>query len=127
MVLDQLAFGPTWNKPRNAFREALSRAATFAVGTIDDQIVAYEWADTFGDHAHLTRLATHPDYQGGGIGTQLLHYSLEKLGELQVKIVTLNTQQDNLRSQELYRRFGFRNTHQEIGVYVKTLKNGSQA
>jgi ribosomal-protein-alanine N-acetyltransferase len=121
LTLDQLAFGPMWNKPRTTFRDALSRAATFTVGLIDDRIIAYEWADQFGDHAHLTRLAIHPDYQGVGIGTQLLHHALGQLVELEIKLVTLNTQQDNLRSQELYQRFSFHKTNQAVGVYVKTL------
>jgi len=121
LQLDQLAFGPMWQKPKTAFREALSRAASFAVGVIDDTIVAYEWCDQHGERAHLTRLATHPDYQGEGIGTQLLHYTLQTMANFNVSVVSLNTQTDNLRSQELYERFGFKRTEEEIGVYWKEL------
>lgn len=121
LALDELAFGPMWHKPRTAFREALSRAVSFAVGVIGDELVAYEWCDQFGDRAHLTRLATHPDYEGMGIGTQILHYALQTLTQFNVKVVSLNTQKNNLRSQELYQRFGFKRTPEEIGVYWKEL------
>ncbi len=122
LALDRLAFGQMWHKPKTSFREALSRAVSFAVGTIDNTLVAYEWCDQFDDdRAHLTRLATHPDYQGVGIGAQLLHYTLQVMINFNVNVISLNTQENNIRSQELYQRFGFKQTTEETGVYQKTL------
>ena len=121
MALDRLAFGPIWQKPKSAFEEAIRQAISFAVGEIDDQVVAYEWCDQYEERAHLTRLATHPDYQGEGIGTLLLHYTLQTMLHLNINVVSLNTQVSNLRSQELYKRFGFKQTAEEAGVFRKVL------
>ena len=121
LELDRLAFGAMWHKPKTAFREAMSRAVSFAVGVIDGALIAYEWCDQYGDRAHLTRLATHPDYAGLGIGSQILHYALQTLSRFNVNVVSLNTQKNNLRSQELYQRFGFKRIPGEIEVYRKAL------
>lgn len=121
LTLDRLAFRQMWHKPKTAFREALTRALSFAVGTIDETLVGYEWCDQFDDRVHLTRLAIHPDYQGIGIGTQLLHYTLRTVMSLNINVISLNTQKNNLRSRELYRRFGFKQMPEETGVYWKTL------
>lgn len=121
LALDRMAFGPTWRKPRHSFREALGHAVSFNVGTIDGEIIAYEWCDQFGEHGHLTRLATHPRYQRQGIGAQMLHQAMQTLIERGVQTITLNTQTDNLPSQRLYRRFGFTETTQVVDVLVKML------
>lgn len=122
LELDQVVFGPTWRKPRGTFREALGRAVSFSVGQIGEQIVAYEWCDRFNTHAHLTRLATHPDYRRQGIAGQLLAHTIQFLLDRQIKTISLNTQTNNLTSQRLYQRFGFKSTHQIIDVYQKDLK-----
>jgi len=120
--LDELVFGSTWHKPKSAFREAIQRAPIFIVGHIDNTLIAYIWCDQRGDHGHhLTRIGTHPDYQGQGIGAQLLRYALDNAQKMAIKTVSLNTQESNLRSRELYRRFGFEEIHQNVGVYRKQL------
>ncbi len=119
--LDELVFGSTWHKPKSAFKEAIQRAPIFIVGQINNLPIAYAWCDRKKDHGHLTRIGTHPDYQGQGIGAQLLHYVLDNAQKTAIKTVSLNTQKSNLRSQELYRRFGFEEINQDVGMYRKKL------
>jgi len=121
LVLDQLAFGELWQKPRTTFREALGRAVLFSVGMVGDALAAYVWCDGYADHAHLTRLATHPAYQGQGIGARMLHHALQTLVNRGVRTVSLNTQTTNRPSLELYRRFGFRSTSVVTEVFQKIL------
>jgi ribosomal-protein-alanine N-acetyltransferase len=104
------------------FREALARADSFAVALIDNRIVAYEWCEVYEQHAHLTRLAVHPDFQGRGIGAQLLHHAIIEALERGANLITLNTQEKNDRSQALYRRFGFVSTHERLPIMWKDLK-----
>lgn len=121
LALDHLVFGPTWRKPFVTFREAMARAAAFTVGFLDGRLVAYTWWDRFDAHAHLTRLATHPDFQGQGIGATLLLHTMQDIVATNIKTISLNTQMDNERSQNLYRRFGFRATPHVINVYQKNI------
>ncbi|MFQ5613895.1 MAG: GNAT family N-acetyltransferase [Anaerolineae bacterium] len=121
LELDKLAFDPTWHKPGTNLYEALSRAISFAVVEMNDHLVGYEWSEKFGPHGHLTRLATHPQYQGRGIGARLLAQALRDLVEAGAEQITLNTQETNVRSQRLYRRYGFEDTGQRIAVLQKAL------
>jgi ribosomal-protein-alanine N-acetyltransferase len=76
----------------------------------------------YGRQAHLTRLAVHPDYQGQGLGAQLLYRAITDALGRGCSLITLNTQENNYRSQALYQRFGFVYTRQRIPVLWKTLE-----
>jgi ribosomal-protein-alanine N-acetyltransferase len=120
-LLDELAFDHIWHKPFSNFREALAKADSFAVALVEGQIVAYEWCEVYGQHAHLTRLAVHPAYQGRGIGAQLLYQAISDVLEHGANLITLNTQENNARSQALYKRFGFMDTPERIPILQKKL------
>ncbi len=85
-------------------------------------MVAYEWCEIYKEHAHLTRLAVHPDYQGQGIGAQLLYQAITDALAAGANLMTLNTQENNRRSRALYERFGFVDTRQRIPVLWKDLR-----
>ncbi len=122
LALDALTFEHIWRKSAGKFSEALASADSFMVAEVAGRIVGYEWCEIYGQHAHLTRLAVHPGYQGHGIGTQLLHWAITDALARGVNQVTLNTQEDNYRSHSLYRRFGFVNTGQRMPILWKDLK-----
>jgi ribosomal protein S18 acetylase RimI-like enzyme len=92
------------------------------VALVDNQIIAYEWCERHGQHAHLTRLAVHPDYQGRGIGAQLLYQAITDALARGANIITLNTQEHNYRSRALYERFGFVDTKKRMPVLWKDLR-----
>lgn len=121
LALDKLAFGNIWHKTPGNFSEALAGAVSFTVALIDGQIVAYEWCEIYKEHAHLTRLAVHPHYQGRGLGAQLLHRAITDALAAGADLITLNTQEDNRRSHALYKRFGFVDTKQRMPVMWKDL------
>jgi ribosomal-protein-alanine N-acetyltransferase len=122
MALDRLAFDRIWHKSIRNLNEALARASSFTVASLDGRIVAYEWCEIYGQQAHLTRLAVHPDYQGRGIGTQLLYQAIVDAIEAGAELISLNTQEDNHRSRALYRRYGFVDTKRRMPVLCKELK-----
>ncbi len=121
LTLDRLAFSHIWHKSFGNLSEALAKAASFAVALVDEQIVAYEWCEIYKEHAHLTRLAVHPDYQGHGIGAQLLYQAIIDALDEGADLITLNTQEENHRSRALYERFGFVDTKQRMPVLWKDL------
>ncbi len=123
LALDQQTFTGIWHKSLGNLNQALAQAASFSVALIDDQIVAYEWCEIYKEHAHLTRLAVHPNYQGQGIGGQLLHQAITDALTEGADIITLNTQATNQRSQGLYKRFGFVDTKQRMPVLRKLVSS----
>ncbi len=121
LTLDELAFDALWRKTKVNFSEALARAVSFVVAEMDGQIVGYEWCEIYRKHAHLARLAVHPHYQQRGIGAQLLYQAIIDSLNRNVNLITLNTQEQNVRSHALYRRFGFIKTDQRVPVLCKDL------
>lgn len=119
--LDNRTFDYIWHMSTRHLRRALASAVSFAVATVDGRIVGYEWADMYHRHAHLTRLAVHPDFQGRGIGRQLLHRATIDALEAGANVITLNTPEKNQRSQALYQRFGFVSTGERLPVLKKSL------
>ncbi|MDX1521484.1 MAG: GNAT family N-acetyltransferase [Anaerolineae bacterium] len=120
-TLDALAFEDLWRKPTTYFGEALALAGSFTVAELEGQIVGYEWCEIHQKRAHLTRLAIHPDYQGRGIGAQLLHRAIVDALARNINLITLNTQETNRRSRALYKRFGFVPVPQRVPVLWKDL------
>ena len=120
-ILDGLAFDQLWRKPNDYFNEALALAGSFVVAELDGKLVGYEWCEINQKQGHLTRLAIHPEYQGRGIGAQLLRQAIEDALLNGVNFITLNTQETNQRSRALYTRFGFIQTNQRVPVLWKDL------
>jgi [ribosomal protein S18]-alanine N-acetyltransferase len=59
------------------------------------------------DEAHITTIATHPDYRGRGLG-ELLLCSMTKIAyEIGAQRVTLEVRVSNAIAQSLYRKYGF--------------------
>ena len=93
------------------------------MAVVDNRIVAFEWTELYEQHAHLTRLAVHPDYQGQGIGRQLLYQAIVDALNAGADLITLNTQETNQRSLALYKRFGFIDTGLRMPVLYKSLES----
>lgn len=119
--LDALTFDQIWQKSTNRLVEGLAMGDSIMLAEIEGLLVGYEWCESHPQHAHLNRLAVHPDYQGQGIGAQLLHRAITDALSKGVRKITLNTQEHNHRSIALYQRFGFEMTDQRMPVLVKTL------
>ncbi len=120
--LDGLTFNEVWHHAVGNIADALFDDSSFVLAELDGQIVGYEWCELYAPRAHLTRLAVHPDYQGRGIGAQLLHRAIIDALEQGVNQITLNTQENNYRSLALYQRFGFRATKQRMPMLLKKLR-----
>jgi ribosomal-protein-alanine N-acetyltransferase len=69
----------------------------------------------------LTRIAVHPNWQGYGVGRELLAAAIGKAASHGARSLTLNTQVSNQRSQQLYRSFGFQATAQRTMVYTRLI------
>lgn len=76
----------------------------------DNTPVAYVGITSYRGWGHLDRIAVLPTRQGSGYGLDALNFVMKRLSELGARRVGLSTQADNIRSQHLYERYGFRRT-----------------
>lgn len=63
------------------------------------------------NEAHITTIATHPDYRGRGIGELMLSTLIGVAYTTQAHYVTLEVRVSNSIAQNLYRKYGFAQTH----------------
>ena len=107
--IDHAAFPWLW---RNSEAEFRSYSDTLGVqlflGRRDGRPVAYVGITTFAGWGHLDRMAVVPEMQGMGFGREALAFAVNLLARQGARRIGLSTQRDNVRSQRLYERFGFR-------------------
>lgn len=61
------------------------------------------------DEAHISTIATHPDYRGRGWGEILLAGMIRRGINLDAEYVVLEVRVSNLTAQNLYHKYGFQN------------------
>jgi ribosomal protein S18 acetylase RimI-like enzyme len=67
--------------------------------------------------AMIPQISVLPEHQGAGLGSALVHHSLERFKELGFRSVSLTVSKKNRRAFEWYQRLGFR-VRKEFGAYV---------
>jgi ribosomal protein S18 acetylase RimI-like enzyme len=115
-LVDQSAFDPVWALSLRSLRTAFRLSSLTSVLSKGDQIVAYQMSTSSALGAHIARLAVHPDLQGLGCGRTLITNVLHFFSHRGLEKVTVNTQADNIRSQQLYRSLGFQPTGQRFSL-----------
>ena len=113
-LVDQSAFDPVWALSLRSLRTAYRLSSLATVISQGDQIIAYQMSTSSALGAHIARLAVHPDLQGMGCGRALIANALHGFSQRGLEQVTVNTQADNLPSQQLYRSLGFQPTGQRF-------------
>ena len=108
--LDQRAFRGLWANSSKELMQAFQKASFLTLIESGGKPIGYQISTFSAWGIHLSRLAVEPHWQGSGIGTALvtdLLHQAQRKGHLSV---TVNTQEDNLRSIRLYQRLGFHTT-----------------
>jgi ribosomal protein S18 acetylase RimI-like enzyme len=115
------AFEPIWRHSAGAMALARNQASSFDVAELDGEIVGFQFSTGRRYYAHLARMTIAPCVQGRGVGSALLAHTIDGYRRSGLRAVTLNTQVDNVASQRLYRRFGFRPTGERLPVWAISL------
>ena len=115
---DAASFDPLWQNPLETIRKAFSQALYATVAEDDHGILGYQLSTGGGQRAHLARLAVHPTAQGKGAGRALLSDLFRYVTHAGIARLSVNTQNDNQASLNLYQRMGFLRTGEEYPVYM---------
>ena len=116
--LDHQAFKPIWQISWEALSAAFQQCAYATVAERDGQIIGYQISTTTHNSTCLERLAVSPEQQGQGIGASLVYDLIDDFQLSSAMHLTVNTQQDNLSSQALYQKMGFKLTGESYPVFV---------
>jgi ribosomal protein S18 acetylase RimI-like enzyme len=116
--LDTAAFAPLWRNSFDALQKAHTQAILAMVAESDEGLLGYQISTGNPLGAHLARLAVRPDRQGQGIGSALIGDLIQHTKRRGKSRITLNTQGDNLNSQNLYERMGFVRTGEQYPVLI---------
>jgi ribosomal protein S18 acetylase RimI-like enzyme len=115
--VDREAFAPLWQNSKEAVQLALKQAGLATV--IEDQgtIIAFQISTRASRGLHLARLATHPQYQGRGLGAALVRHVQQQVLDHKGNQLTVNTQDNNEPSLALYAKLGFKITREQFPVF----------
>lgn len=113
--MDREAFGEFWHYSVDALQRARSQSSYAAVAEDGNGLVGYQLSTGNSFGAHLARLGVRREARGRGVGTALIRDLIQNLrpGRLSV-----NTQEDNVASLNLYRNFGFIRTGESRPVML---------
>jgi ribosomal-protein-alanine N-acetyltransferase len=119
--LDHAAFGPLWQYSRDTLAAAQRQSATFTRLEREGELIGYQLSTEHIGSAHLARLAVLPAELGHGYGGLLTGEMARFFAKRGIELITVNTQEDNIRSQRLYARLGFRIIGQRAPVWTLAL------
>jgi ribosomal-protein-alanine N-acetyltransferase len=117
---DQAAFAPLWQNSAPAIKVAFEQAQIARIIELDGRVAAFQISTPAAQGLHLARLATHPDFQGRGLGVALVHDLLDYAIKHRKAVVTVNTQDNNKPSLGLYTKLGFKPTGDQYPVFEYT-------
>jgi ribosomal protein S18 acetylase RimI-like enzyme len=124
-LLEQIeaeAFEPLWRHSAEGLALAVRQTVSFDVAERDDgRVLGFQFSTATRRGAHLSRMTVDPAFQRSGIGSALLAHALVGYQRQHVATVTLNTQVDNIASQRLYERFGFRANGESFPVWAVSI------
>lgn len=119
--LDHDAFGPFWHNSYDSLQRARGQSFYSSVAEDEMGIIGYQISTGNPFGAHLARLGVRPDAQGRGVASALVHDLIQRAGALQSGRLSVNTQDDNIASLNLYKKLGFKLTGEYYPVFVRSL------
>jgi GNAT superfamily N-acetyltransferase len=123
LAVDRDAFPLVWRLDELGLDDALNATPRrrFRLAGLEGAVVGYAVTGRSGRQGFLQRLATHPDHRGTGIGSELVLDALRWAARRRVGRVLVNTQTDNARALDMYRRLGFVHTATDLVVLTRPI------
>ncbi len=105
--IDRASFQRPWQQSFDTFSLSFKQAGYATVFTNGGNILGFQISTIKNRHAHLARIAVHPQFRKRKIGEFLLKNFLDHCNRRKIKKITVNTQQSNQVSIALYKKWGF--------------------
>jgi ribosomal-protein-alanine N-acetyltransferase len=121
--IEAAAFAPMWRHSLEALALGWQHSVSFQVAELAGRVVGFQYSARSDrpSAAHLVRLTVDPGAQRQGVGSAMLSAALQSYRQQAYDSVSLNTQADNVASQRLYERFGFRPAGYAMPVWQRLL------
>ncbi len=119
--IDRTAFPSLWQNSLAGLTKAFNQTGISTVAVKGETIIGYQISTAMTIYGHLARLAVDPEYQRQGVAHSLVYDLLKQFEQRGFWRITVNTQSNNGASLDLYEKFGFQRTSEEIKVYQLTL------
>ena len=120
--IDHISFMPIWQNSKVSLDTARKQSYKSTVILIDNEIIGYQITTFSNGKSHLARIAISPEFQSIGVGSELLSNLIDFLKVKNKYYLSVNTQENNLASQKLYKKFGFNVTNDYFQVYKFLIK-----
>ncbi len=122
IALDRISLNGIWNKQQ--WEEELINPNGLCIGIIkNSKLIGLCCGWIMIDEINITLLAIHPLNKRQGFGKILLSYFINLANNINVKIITLETKENNIPAQALFRSLKFR----ELAKRNKLYSDGSNA
>ncbi len=105
--IESVVFPEPWSPAVFNSELALRRGRLYRAAWDGDEMAGYIGFMMVDDEAHMTTIATAPDFQRAGVATTLIVDSIRTLRAGGIKHISLEVAANNTGAQALYRRFGF--------------------
>jgi [ribosomal protein S18]-alanine N-acetyltransferase len=115
--IDHASFEPIWTISASGLQSAFFQAEHASVAEINGNPIGYELSTANLFSAHLARVAVLPEHQHEKIGFQLVNGMINYFLKRGIKEITVNTQDVNHASLNLYKKIGFFPTGDRFPVY----------
>ncbi len=117
--VDNAAFDGFWRMGVDGLRETMDASSrSIAItspgpdGPAGFAVIALQWGVSY-----LQRIAVHPDYEGNGLGTDLLRAAMLWGRRQSAPVMVLNVRPENERAIALYQREGFTTATDTLHVF----------
>jgi ribosomal-protein-alanine N-acetyltransferase len=126
-LIDHECFKSIWQQSKDVINKAFDQSSHTTVAELNNEVVGFQISTSHRSVAHLARLAVSPKFQGQYIGQALVHNMIRHFRKPWIREITVNTQQDNEVSLNLYKKMGFERTGERYPVYVYENQAGDQS
>lgn len=117
-LIDQACFDFLWQHSEVSLRRAYEQSTYCTVAEKDDILVGYQITTLQRNRAHIARLAVLPGFQRQRIGSCLVSNVINQFRKPWTREISVNTQQDNIKSLGLYKKLGFDLTHESFPIFI---------